>query len=57
MICFNESGRPKVWLNSNLAKNKPEAARQENPVDGPMDRNEIYVRKIFNMIESRTIKR
>ena len=39
MIGFNERGRPKVWLNSNLAKNKPEQSRQENPTDSPMDRN------------------
>ena len=57
MICFNEVGKPKVWLNSNLSKNKPEGSRQEIPVKNLMERNEVYVRKIFNMVENRTLTR
>lgn len=32
MICFNEKGVPKVWLNSNLSLNHPEPDRQANPL-------------------------
>lgn len=28
MVCFNEEGRPKVWLNSNLSLNQAEEKRQ-----------------------------
>lgn len=58
MIGFNEAGIPKVWLNSNLAANSPEKTRQVNPLEeSKNNRNQVYVRKIFDMVENKTIGR
>lgn len=36
MICFNEEGVPKVWLNSNLAVNHPESNRKVGESRSPI---------------------
>jgi hypothetical protein len=55
MIGFNEEGKPKVWLNSNLSTNKPNSMPQNNVTTSPMERNQTYIHKIFKMVEARCI--
>ena len=50
MICFNEQGQPKVWLNSNLVKNHAEEERQPLGKEHLKEKNEIWVGKILDMV-------
>ena len=47
---------PKVWLNSNLASNKVKKIKDKSSLPySQANLNQLYIRKIFDMVESRTI--
>jgi RecB family endonuclease NucS len=47
LVCFNEEGGVKIWINSNLAENRVERKRERGEIKKMERYNRIYVNKIY----------